>query len=707
MALSILCVLGTTAQAAATAPNSITHIDDSGTQAFFRYRMTNNTTYADVPASYLVADNRDIVYCTQYTLLVAQGSETDLYRRIKVPGYDAPDAVTPTTKLARVLTEPVITGLNNIMYYGYPCNTVTTPDIQSKYPGITNQQMHYATICAIHAWMYKNNAAGDSDTTQFFKRFAGTPTSRGDETVIQAKGGYEHVYAMFIDLYNYAVNKSSRIPDVSTSNILSLPITLNEAETMYEGTLPVTVNNCSEGVTFTIIPSSATVTQSKIDGNNRIDFKISVPKTSALENMSITLTGRDKAGYADIAFYQLNAAFGVPDDHQAVMLPSLSQTQESEVSRTVTLVATKRRTNDEFYITKYDYDTGEPVAGATITIYDADANIKFTGTTNLLGKCKVTGLYAGQYYFRETRAPQGYVLNPQTYSFQVANNMSVSGTFDFLNEKGITNNAFYITKISSTTNLGLPGAVFEFYDTNGALAFQDTTDGNGRIMVTGLRPGNYTYAETVAPAGYKPVAATYTLVVDSYGAVKASATTIKNEPNSKPAPVPSTTAAPTAWPTYPPYYPYPTVAPTSAVQARFIKVDAKDGTTPLAGAVFTLYDAQNNAIRTVTSAANGFVEFSGLPPGNYTVKETQAPAGYAPSNAAYTFTVTSTTAAAADIYVKNSAAVQTGVQNPYMRILFISAGLGIGLLIYAFVPRKDDVNREDRHETEEKEDGEE
>jgi len=47
----------------------------------------------------------------------------------------------------------------------------------------------------------------------------------------------------------------------------------------------------------------------------------------------------------------------------------------------------------------------------------------------------------------------------------------------------------------------VPGATIVFYNEDGEIVFAGVTDENGMIKVR-LRYGNYTYKETIAPAGY-------------------------------------------------------------------------------------------------------------------------------------------------------------------------------------------------------------
>ena len=70
------------------------------------------------------------------------------------------------------------------------------------------------------------------------------------------------------------------------------------------------------------------------------------------------------------------------------------------------------------------------------------------------------------------------------------------------------------------------------------------------------------------------------------------------------------------------------------------------GSENLAGAEFTIYDEDGNAVETIVTGANGTAyacrtdHSKGLPLGKYTVKETKPPAGYEPSDWVYHFEIT-------------------------------------------------------------------
>lgn len=85
-------------------------------------------------------------------------------------------------------------------------------------------------------------------------------------------------------------------------------------------------------------------------------------------------------------------------------------------------------------LTKTDSDTGKPVEGAVIKVYDKDNNCVYTGSSDANGKYYIPRLEARKYTFIETEAPAGYILSKKTYSFEVLADGSVTGTTSFTNK---------------------------------------------------------------------------------------------------------------------------------------------------------------------------------------------------------------------------------------------------------------------------------
>lgn len=142
----------------------------------------------------------------------------------------------------------------------------------------------------------------------------------------------------------------------------------------------------------------------------------------------------------------------------------------------------------------------------------------------------------------------------------------------------------------------LQGAGFELHDSSGTTVLSGTSDVNGKVDLGAVKPGSYTLVETTVPDGFVG-GGPYTVVVSDAGEITIDST-----------PLASFTAE---------NNPYPNVT--------FKKTDGGSGALP--GAVFQLDDG-NGTVLTATSTIGGDVIFYTVPPGSYTLTETQAPSGY-------------------------------------------------------------------------------
>ena len=70
-------------------------------------------------------------------------------------------------------------------------------------------------------------------------------------------------------------------------------------------------------------------------------------------------------------------------------------------------------------LTKVDATTGTALAGAVFDLYRANNTKVGTYTTNAGGVLRVDGLTFGDYYFVETKAPEGYALESQRVAFTI------------------------------------------------------------------------------------------------------------------------------------------------------------------------------------------------------------------------------------------------------------------------------------------------
>ncbi|WP_268872516.1 prealbumin-like fold domain-containing protein, partial [Liquorilactobacillus mali] len=98
--------------------------------------------------------------------------------------------------------------------------------------------------------------------------------------------------------------------------------------------------------------------------------------------------------------------------------------------------------------------------------------------------------------------PAGYVLDSSKQNFTVELQTTAKvAVVSAANAE--TTGSVILTKTDSDTGKALAGATFDLYKADGTkIASGLTTDTEGQIKVDNLKPGNYYFVETAAPAGY-------------------------------------------------------------------------------------------------------------------------------------------------------------------------------------------------------------
>lgn len=165
-------------------------------------------------------------------------------------------------------------------------------------------------------------------------------------------------------------------------------------------------------------------------------------------------------------------------------------------------------------LTKVDADYPDnKLTGATFEVYkDVNGDGKMDDKDELVGNLEETsvGIYEiqellyGKYLVKETKAPEGFVLDEGVYSVSITEDEK---TYDVENKAGVgfINQAMKGNlKIKKTSSDGkVEGFTFRITGVNGYDS-TFTTDKNGEIFVDGLRIGEYTVSEVSdnVSAGY-------------------------------------------------------------------------------------------------------------------------------------------------------------------------------------------------------------
>jgi len=287
-------------------------------------------------------------------------------------------------------------------------------------------------------------------------------------------------------------------------------------------------------------------------------------------------------------------------------------------------------------VTKTDKETDKPIpSGAEFTVTAAEdittpdgtirtekGTVVATLTTDEKGKAETEALYLGKYVIKETKAPNGYLLNPKefavTLEYEDQETEIVYGDVTVPDE--LAKGKIRVKKTDAETGNGLSGAEFEIrakediVTPDGTVTVVDTitTSDKGTAETKKLYLGKYEVQETKAPEGYLlntqkyPVELIYAdqeteivygdvTVPDEIAKGKIRITKTDKETNK---PIPS--------------------------GAEFTVTAAEDITTPDG----TVRSEKGTVVATLTTDDKGKAETDKLYLGKYVIKETKAPEGY-------------------------------------------------------------------------------
>nr|WP_246384259.1 SpaA isopeptide-forming pilin-related protein [Gracilibacillus halotolerans] len=251
---------------------------------------------------------------------------------------------------------------------------------------------------------------------------------------------------------------------------------------------------------------------------------------------------------------------------------------------------------------KVDRDQQDiPLEGAVFNLLDADGEVLQADlVTDENGRLVVDGLKPGSYYFVETQAPEYYQLDATPIAFTIEKGQEMIFTVRAMNEL-ITGSVELVKVDSDNERAPLADVMFELQDGDGnVLQAGLTTDEEGRIVVSDLKPGNYQFVETEAAFGYDLDATPIGFAIER-SKTEADMTTVVLEVENE----------------------------LSTGSVELIKVDVDNDNAPLEGVTFELQDLDGNVLQSdLITDEEGRIVVSDLKPGNYQFVETEAAFGY-------------------------------------------------------------------------------
>ncbi|HIT10132.1 MAG TPA: Cys-Gln thioester bond-forming surface protein [Candidatus Onthousia faecigallinarum] len=438
---------------------------------------------------------------------------------------------------------------------------------------------YYITQTAV--WWYLDESTGSNNISNEFKTGADPYNLR------------QYV----VDLVNRAKQHPNYAQPSLNINNSDSTMHLSSDKKYYESN-NISISGESLGDSYTVslenAPSGAEVVNASnnVAGNSfatNESFKVRIPVSS--------VTGTDlSVNIAVHASSTVNKAY----QYQAATSTVQSVFGGALYPETVGLDAktTVNLTTSKVSIVKIDSSTGKALAGAHLVLTDSNGNTVTEWDTTENAHV-IKNLADGTYTLKETKAPSGYQLveDPVTITIGPGNRNIQLKFGNQKIEKKVT-----IIKVDKDTDQPISGAKLVIKDANGNTVkeFTSTTE---PFVLKGLADGNYTVEEVEAPSGYKKSDEVYKFTISDQN----SDVTVrfKNESIEK--------------------------------KVTIIKVD-KDTGNPVSGAKLVLKDASGNTVKEFTSSVKPFV-LNGLPDGDYSVEELEAPSGYKKSDEVYKFTI--------------------------------------------------------------------
>ncbi len=261
-------------------------------------------------------------------------------------------------------------------------------------------------------------------------------------------------------------------------------------------------------------------------------------------------------------------------------------------------------------------DKNQLLIGAEFELYQADGKLLQSSlTTDDSGKLTVDNLAEGSYYFKETKAPEGYELSEKIHPFEIKVDRVNKITYvEVTNEKKEEEKlGSVVLQKLDTYDSGkvLPGAEFSLYKSDGTIVKANLmTDEDGRLRVDNLKEGPYYFIETKAPVGYSSASEKheFEIKIDEVSQV-----VLVQIMNTK----------------------------TEHLGSVILeKSDKADSSIKLSGAEFSLYNSLGELVYgDLITNENGQLSVENLVEGSYYFKETKAPTGYQLSDQRYDFEV--------------------------------------------------------------------
>ncbi|WP_462289993.1 SpaA isopeptide-forming pilin-related protein [[Ruminococcus] torques] len=444
----------------------------------------------------------------------------------------------------------------------------------------------------------------------------------------------------------YTVSEESPYPEYDI--IAPFEVTVDEEGKTYTYILrndtvdaPLSVQKVDKE-TGKVIPIAGAQFQILDENKKPITMKVSYPTPMEIDTFETDANGSftlpEKLEYGSYYLHETKAPegylLGIED------IPFVVD-QEFDWENPLSITYPDAPAKGKIRVTKTDKETDKPIpSGAEFTVTAAEdittpdgtvraekGTVVATLTTDDKGKAETDKLYLGKYVIKETKAPEGYLLNPKEFEVTLAYKDQTTEIVygDVTVPDQPAKGKIRITKTDAETNKPIPlGAEFTVTAAEdittpdgtvraekGTVVATLTTDDKGKAETDKLYLGKYVIKETKAPEGYllNPKEFEVTLAYkDQTTEIVYGDVTVPNQP--------------------------------AKGQIEILKKDEETGNL-LSGAEFTVTAAEDittpdgtvraekgTVVDTIVTDTTGIARSKELYLGKYVVKETKQPIGF-------------------------------------------------------------------------------
>ncbi len=323
-----------------------------------------------------------------------------------------------------------------------------------------------------------------------------------------------------------------------------------------------------------------------------VTFEILDKDNNLLEKITTNENGEAKTKEYAIRDYEQLKIHEIETDQWYVLNDEM-QTITLEANQIKDITFTNEKKKGQIRVIKVDMDNNEVLLeGVTFDILDEQGNIVDTITTDSNGEAITKRLPIDQKYtILEKSTLQNYVLTEETQTVTLEQDKIKDVTFQNEKKKG----QIRVIKVDMDNNeVLLEGVTFDVLDEQGNVVDTITTDSNGEATTKRLPiDQEYTILEKSTLQNYVLTEETQTVILEQN---QIKDITFENEKIKG----------------------YIEITKLSEDDNKYNGIVAG---TPLEGAIFDIYDSENNIVDTVTTGKDGKATSKLLEKGEYTVKE--------------------------------------------------------------------------------------